>query len=95
LRQAAEPGNHLLQQWPIEAQLLPNGLDLLRRGVVPGNDHGGVAGCELQQQEHEYGDQQQHRDGRQHPPDHVTRHAAILGSRSAGRPRMHIPPVNL
>ena len=53
---AADPAHELHGQGIVEAELLADGVDLHLRRVVAGDDGGGIAGRQVQQQEDEHRD---------------------------------------
>ena len=71
------------EERPVEAEALADLLDVLRRGLVAG-DHGGrIARRDVEQAEHEQGDDRHHGDRRQDAPDDVSEHRACLRWRQA------------
>ena len=62
-----EPAQQLFQQRPVEAELLPDPVDGLGRGFAAGDRHRGIAGQQMQQQEHQHRKDHDNRNGLQQP----------------------------
>ena len=68
------------EERPIQTQRGTDALDIGGRGLIAGDDRGGIAGREIQQAEHEERDDEHHRDGGQDAPRGVGKHAVAAGS---------------
>ena len=73
-QQATEPDRELLIERPIETELAANVGNLLRRGMVAGDQPGRVAGTEMENGEHHDRHDAEHRQGGQDPPCDIAIH---------------------
>ena len=70
-REVTQPGGELQRERAVEAELRPHLLDLLRGGLVAGNDGRRVAGREMQQPEDDHRHHRHHGDGGEDPPSYI------------------------
>ncbi len=72
--EAIEPAQELFEQRTVEAELGADPVDRFRRGLIAGDRDRGIAGQQLQQQEHQHREDHDHRNGLQQPIDHAAKH---------------------
>ena len=88
------------EKWPIEAEAAPDALDVLRRGLVAGNNGGRIARRNVKQGEDEQGDERHDGDGCEHTPDDKAQHGLfpqlfwqVLRAKGAASATSHPAPL--
>ena len=76
MKHGGEPAVELHGQRIVEAKLGADAGDLFGGCVVAGDDRRRIAGREMKQEEHEYGDDAHHENRRGQPPGNIGEHLA-------------------
>ncbi len=96
MQQLADPGEELDQQRLVEPEVRTDLGHVFGRGEIAGDDRGRIAGCEMQQREYKYRDDEDHRHGGQQPADQEDMHDAAQTARApAGRCRATRVPLKI
>ena len=74
MQQLADPGEELGVERLVEAERGADALELLRRRIVAGEDRGGIAGRQPQQQKHKQRHHAHHGDGGEDAAKQISEH---------------------
>ena len=87
MQQLADPGEELRVERLVQAERGADALELLGRRIVAGQDRGGIARGQPQQQKHEQRHHGHHGNGGKDAADQITEHQAYPRRRCEGRQR--------
>ena len=76
MQQLADPGEELGVERFVQSERDADALELLGRRVVAGQDRGGIAGRQPQQQKHEQRHHAHHGNGGEHAAEQISEHQA-------------------